>query len=349
MRARRAACSPAGSRCASACTAPPSSAARCAPAPASTSPPPGTPSARGCLHSASSLPGTASPGSAGSPPRCSARRPAATRASAGVRCSTTARAASAARQRWPRPLPTSSSRCRRRASPGAMSSSRQRVVVPLLVHPRVVAPGQIDRHVARKLVVEADLVLVEPQPQADLLAGRMGRRELQHERLRPGARLVLHPHAARQAVHPRALADALGGERGHAHVEPALARAAVSHSGVTSSMPLGTGTVANVSLPKRPGYDPGPRSIEYGCQRRRSVFSSTDGFTHDFGHRPVSTSAISVPTRRRDSGAIRADADATCGVRMTLSMCSSGFSGSGGSFSSTSSPRPRSTPPAAPG
>ncbi len=40
-------------------------------------------------------------------------------------------------------------------------------------------------------------------------------------------------------------------------------------------------------------YAPGPRSIEYGCQRTSPLFSRTDGFTQLRGQRPFSTSAIS--------------------------------------------------------
>ena len=43
-----------------------------------------------------------------------------------------------------------------------------------------------------------------------------------------------------------------------------------------------------------PAYELGPRSIDTGCQRRRPDFSSTPGFTHERGQRPVSVLAAGV-------------------------------------------------------
>ena len=37
-------------------------------------------------------------------------------------------------------------------------------------------------------------------------------------------------------------------------------------------------------------YEFGPRSIETGCQRLRSVLVNTEGLTQDIGHLPLSTS-----------------------------------------------------------
>src|ERR1700730_19235514 len=68
----------------------------------------------------------------------------------------------------------------------------------------------------------------------------------------------------------------------------------------------------------------GPRSIDTGCQRRRSVLVSTDGLTQDIGHLPLRTSDNSRPTRRRRAGSNRAEAEATCAVRITLSILRSG-------------------------
>src|SRR5580704_3610553 len=85
-------------------------------------------------------------------------------------------------------------------------------------------------------------------------------------------------------------------------------------------------------------YEFGPRSIDTGCQRFRSPFASTDGLTHDIGHRPVSASDNSRPTRRRRAGSNRAVAEATCAVRITLSILRSGLLPPGGSCSRTSSP-----------
>lgn len=59
--------------------------------------------------------------------------------------------------------------------------------------------------------------------------------------------------------------------------------------------------------------------MEWGCQRISPVLARTEGFTQLRGQRPLSTDAISWPTRRRRAGSNRAEADATCAVRMTLS------------------------------
>src|SRR5205807_7625398 len=80
----------------------------------------------------------------------------------------------------------------------------------------------------------------------------------------------------------------------------------------------------------RPGmttepYEFGPRSIETGCQRLRPLPASTAGLTQDKGHLPLSTSDNSSPTRRRRAGSKRAVAEATCAVRMTLSIRKSGL------------------------
>src|SRR5438477_12373819 len=88
----------------------------------------------------------------------------------------------------------------------------------------------------------------------------------------------------------------------------------------------------------RVGYEFGPRSIDTGCQRLRSLAAKTDGLTHDIGQRPDKTSDNSRPTRRRRAGSKRAVAEATCAVRMTLSISRSGLLPPGGSFSRTSSP-----------
>src|SRR5947207_14373826 len=85
-------------------------------------------------------------------------------------------------------------------------------------------------------------------------------------------------------------------------------------------------------------YELGPRSIETGCQRRNPLSASTDGLTHDIGHLPDSTSDNSCPTRRRRAGSKREVAEATCAVRITLSIRRSGLLPPGGSFSRTSSP-----------
>src|SRR5215469_1266083 len=85
-------------------------------------------------------------------------------------------------------------------------------------------------------------------------------------------------------------------------------------------------------------YEFGPRSIDTGCQRWRLVLASTDGLTQDIGHLPPSTSDNSSPTRRRRAGSNRDEAEATCAVRITLSIFKSGLLLPGGSCSSTSSP-----------
>ena len=92
----------------------------------------------------------------------------------------------------------------------------------------------------------------------------------------------------------------------------------------------------------------GPRCIDTGCQRRRPLFGSTVGLTHDIGQRPDSTSASSRPTRRRRPSSKRAEAEALCGERITCGILISGLSGFTGSTWKTSSPAPRSSPPAAP-
>src|SRR5246127_1432418 len=89
-----------------------------------------------------------------------------------------------------------------------------------------------------------------------------------------------------------------------------------------------------------PSYELGPRSIETGCQRLSPLDASTDGLTQDIGHLPLSTSDNSWPTRRRRAGSKREVAEATCAVRITLSILSSGLLLPGGSCSSTSSPAP---------
>src|SRR5258708_5330587 len=89
-----------------------------------------------------------------------------------------------------------------------------------------------------------------------------------------------------------------------------------------------------------PGRDQefGPRSIDTGCQRLRPLSASTEGLTQDIGHLPLSASDNSRPTRRRRAGSNRAVAEATCAVRITLSIFRSGLLPPGGSCSSTSSP-----------
>src|SRR5689334_24104227 len=87
-------------------------------------------------------------------------------------------------------------------------------------------------------------------------------------------------------------------------------------------------------------YELGPRSIDTGCHRLRLLAASTDGLTHDIGHLPLSTSDNSCPTRRRRAGSNREVAEATCAVRVTLSIFSSGLLPPGGSCSSTSRPAP---------
>src|SRR5271166_293011 len=82
----------------------------------------------------------------------------------------------------------------------------------------------------------------------------------------------------------------------------------------------------------------GPRSIDTGCQRRSLVFCSTAGLTQLIGHLPSSTSASSRPTCRLRAGSKRAEADAVCALRMTLSILSIGLLSPGGSISSTSRP-----------
>src|SRR5690349_18828161 len=72
-------------------------------------------------------------------------------------------------------------------------------------------------------------------------------------------------------------------------------------------------------------YEFGPRSIDTGCHRLRPLAANTDGLTHDIGHLPLGTSDSSCPTRRRRAGSNREVAEATCAVRMTLSIFSSGL------------------------
>src|SRR6187549_3898848 len=78
----------------------------------------------------------------------------------------------------------------------------------------------------------------------------------------------------------------------------------------------------------------GPRSIPTGCQRLSEVFCNTVGLTQLTGHMPCSTSDNSWPTRRLRASSKRAEADATCAVRVTFSMRSIGLLCEGGSFSS---------------
>src|SRR5262249_10114916 len=91
-------------------------------------------------------------------------------------------------------------------------------------------------------------------------------------------------------------------------------------------------------LPPPDTQEFGPRSIDTGCQRLRLVRASTEGLTHDIGHLPLSTSDNSSPTRRRRAGAKRAEAQATCAVRMTLSIFKSGLVFPGGSRASRARP-----------
>src|SRR5438128_2207942 len=86
------------------------------------------------------------------------------------------------------------------------------------------------------------------------------------------------------------------------------------------------------------GQEFGPRSLETGCHRFRLLPVSTQGLTEDIGHLPLSASDSSRPTRRRRAGSNRDDAEATCAVKITLSIRNSGLLSPGGSFSKTSSP-----------
>ena len=73
---------------------------------------------------------------------------------------------------------------------------------------------------------------------------------------------------------------------------------------------------------------PGVRSIyDDGCYLSSPESSSADGFTHAIGWRPLDTSAISLPTRRRAPSSYLDEAEATWAVNVTFSNPKMGFCG----------------------